>query len=756
MVVKRLKIAVGLLLLAALGLYMLFNQSEKAEFSMAAAQGSAKDIVVNDGSGPCTEPAAGTAAIPSSFKKAAESGQLELYLEEESVAIAVKDKCNGYAWFSYNVDLDMQKAGYSPDIIGYIKSGVSIVTYDKFKPGRRTILGDQAKKTFQFRDDGFTATIDFTKVQLKFDVVVTLKQGDLIIEIPRESIQEYNPALWKPGNNDILLSEMIVYPFFGSVPQKENGYIVIPDGSGAIVRLDETPKYATGYSAPVYGQDYGYETTGALGPKHMAVKPLERVSLPIYGMIHDEGRVGMLVIAEDGASYATYNYVSKNLQTSDYQSYFTYNYRKAYAQMQSRVNKDQYVLGFQQLPNQFDLVQRYVFLSGAKADYVGVAKGFRDYLAKKDGLSKKTEADRKQIPLKIDFINNEVTMGTLGTENVPATKYRQAQELVKTLIEKGYQNLNVTFKTFVKEDSGYRFKVMDQLGGEDAFKEAIADFHSRNVRFSYYIDYAQSYYEKTKYTASKLNRQDMQVMNDSKLLYNYPNNPKYVQYLAERDLDALKKYNIGSLALGGLTETLFTHYDQGMIGYANEGMAYMEQALQDLNDNGIRTGIYLPDAYLYKYAGEYYDTPIVSSDLIFIDATVPLIPLILSGYVDMFSPYMNFSSNDTDVMLRMIEFGVFPSFILTGESTYDIKRTASNDVYASEYPYLQDRIDYMYAGVNEALHEVSNSEMIHHTILAEGVVRVEYANGKTIVINYNNESYSDGNVKIKAKGFVIL
>lgn len=755
MVVKRIKLAIAVLIVAALGVYLLFSRAEKVEYGIAAAQSNSKTIVVNDAPGPCAEQAAGT-AIPGTFRKVAESGQLELYLEEDSVAIAVKDKCNGYAWFSYDVDLDMEKAGYSPDIIGYIKSGISIVTYDKFKPGRRTILGDQAKKTYQFRDDGFTATIDFTKVQLKFDVVVTLKQGDLIVEVPRESIQEYNPALWKPGNNDILLSEMIVYPFFGSVTHKQDGYVVIPDGSGAIVRLDETPKYATGYSAPVYGQDYGYETTAALNPKRMAIKPLERVSLPIYGLIHDAGHAGVLVIAEDGAGYATYNYVSKNLQTSDYQSYFTYNYRTAYAQTQSRVNKGQYVLGFQERPNQFDLVQRYVFLRGPKADYVGVAKGFRDYLAKKDGLKKKSEAARDQIPMKIDFINNEVTMGTLGTENVPATKYKQAQELVKTFTDKGYRNLDVAFKTFVQEDYGYRFKVMDDLGGEDAFQEAIADFASRNVKFSYYVDYARSYYEKTKYTASKLNRQDIQVLNENKSLYNYLNNPKYVQYLAERDLDAFKKINIDSLALDGLTETLFTHYDHGTIGYANDGMAYAAHAIRYLNDNGIRTGIYSPDAYLYKYVSEYYNTPIVSSDLVFIDATVPLIPLVLSGYADMFSPYMNFSSNDTDSMLRMIEFGVFPSFVLTGESTYDIKRTASNDVYASEYPYLKDRIDFLYASVNQALHEVSDSEMVGHTILAKGVVRVQYANGKTIVINYNNEPYDVGNVKIKPKGFEML
>jgi hypothetical protein len=750
-----LKYGIVFLILAALGLNYLLNDFQKVEYGVAVAQSNYEDIVVNERPNTCADKAT-EAKIPDTFKKAAENEQLELYLEEESVAIAVKDKCNGYTWFSYDVNNDMQEAGYSTEMAGYMKSGISLITYDKFTPGRRTVLGDKVEKTYELRKDGFTATIDFTVAQIKFDVVVTIQQGDLIINIPRESIKEYNPKLWKPGNDDISLSEIILYPFFGSTTHKEDGYMVIPDGSGAIVKLDETPKYATGYSAPVYGQDPGYENTATQNFRKIAVKPLERVTLPIYSIIHDVDHSGVLVIAENGDSYATYNYVSRDLQTKYYQSYFTYNYRTAYAQFQSRTNKDQHVLGFQERPNQFDLVQRYVFLNDKKANYVGVAKEYRNYLEKKDGLSKKKAEKYDEVPMKIDFINNEVTLGTLGVENVTATKYKQAQTLVKSLLDKGYDDLNVTFKTFIEADLAYRFKVKKNLGGSDEFTETMDYFASNNITFNYYVDYLRSYYEKTKYTASKLNRQDLNVLNESKSVYNYLNNPKYYNILAEKDLDAYKKHSIGSLALDGFGANLFTHYDNGTIGYSNEGMAYTENLLQYLNENGIKTGVYLPDAYLYKYISDYYDAPITSSELIFIDATIPLVPLVLSGYVDMYSPYMNFSSNDTDTMLRLIEFGIYPSFVLTGESTYKIKRTTSNDIYTSELKYMKDRIDFYYTSVSKALNEVLGSEMINHTIIDDGVVVVEYDNGKKILINYNDSDYIHEGVNIKSKGFVIL
>ncbi|WP_274365952.1 DUF5696 domain-containing protein [Paenibacillus thermotolerans] len=754
MVMKLMKYGIVIVILAAFGVSYLLKGVQDVKYGVAVAQSNPIDIAVNEQPNSCDRAAAET-VIPKSFKKVAENERLELYLEEESVAIAVKDKCNGYGWFSYDVNTDLSEAGYSAEMINYIKSGISIITYDKFTPGRRTVLGDKAQKQYQMKEDGFTVTVDFTKAQVKFDVSVTLKAGDVIVQIPKESVKE-DPDLWQPGNDDISLSEVILYPFFGSVTHKDNGYMVIPDGSGAIVKLSETPKYATGYSAPVYGSDPGYESAVSINAKRIAVKPLERVSMPMYGIIHDVDRAGLLVISEDGAGYATYNYVSKGLQSDYYQSYFNYIYRAAYSQFQSRVKEDQHILGFQEKPNQFDLVQRYVFLNGKQANYVGAAKGFRDFLVKKDGLSKKAESGFGKVPMKIDFINNEVTMGTLGAENVPATTYKQAREIVQTLKGKGYDALHVSFRTFSKEDLGYRFKAMNNLGGSGALKETTDYFDANHVKFSYYADYARSYYEKTRYTASKLNRKDMGVANENKSLFNFLNNPKYFKVMAEQDLNAYKKFNIRSLALDGFGASLFTHYDHGTIGYSNEGMAYIENTLQQLKEQGIETNLYTPDAYLYKYINDYYDAPIASSELIFIDETIPLVSLVLSGYADLYSPYMNFSSNDTDSMLRLIEFGIYPAFVLTGDSTYDIKYTASNDVYTSEYKYLKDRMDFYYSSISQALTEVLGSEMVDHRMIEPGVVRVEYSNGKKILINYNSTDMTYEDVKIKSKGFVIL
>lgn len=693
-------------------------------------------------------------SIPDSFDKMAENDQLELYLDKESIAIAVRNKINGYTWYSYDVNMNAEEKNISKEMVKYIKSGISVITYDKFTPGRRTVLNDGVDKTYEKLDNGFSVAIDFTKPQIKFNLIVEIQGGDLITTIPRESIEEYSEKLWTPGNNDVSINEILLYPFFGSTKAQENGYIVIPDGSGATIRLDETPKYATGYVAPVYGKDLGYENT--LEFKDISVKPLENIVLPIYGIIHEEDEAGVLVIAENGASYATYNYVSKNVSTEYYQSYFSYNYRTAYSQFQSRVNEEQHVLGFQREPNKFDLVQRYVFLNGDKADYVGVAKGYSRFLDNKYGFSDRDDDGKSDIPLKIDFINNETEMGIFNVENVEATSYEQSKEIAEELIDSGKNNLNITFKTYVADKEAYRFGVFKKLGGDNKLKEVLDYYDENGIKFNYYMNYARTNHKKTKYTASKMSRQDLNVKNDELGFYNYLNDPKYFMNFAKSDMNKIRKYGIDSIAFDGFTGSLFTHYDKGTIGYSNESMEYIKDVMGYLGDNGIETNIYKADSYLYPYMTDSYETPIYSSNLMFIDKTIPLVSLVISGKMDMYSPYMNFSSNDRESILRLIEFGVYPSFILTGEPTYSIKHTDSSNVYVSQDKYLRERIDDYYEKINGVLSQVKGSELIDHTYIDDNVVMTKYANNKKIIINYNDFDYTYNNVTIKGKGFVVL
>ena len=104
----------------------------------------------------------------------------------------------------------------------------------------------------------------------------------------------------------------------------------------------------------------------------------------------------------------------------------------------------------------------------------------------------------------------------------------------------------------------------------------------------------------------------------------------------------------------------------------------------------------------------------------------------------------------------MVEFGIYPSFVLTGGSTYELKETNSSAVYISEYEVLKDRMDIYYNFIDEGLQATMGLEMIDHSLVDEGVVVVEYEGDVLIYLNYNNTEVTVDDVIVPAESYVVI
>ncbi len=78
------------------------------------------------------------------------------------------------------------------------------------------------------------------------------------------------------------LTSVTVLPYFGAGNYKKNeGYTLIPDGSGTLTRFEDMNKITTSVNlkGKVYGQDFAYHTNE---PKHR-----QTIRLPIYGLVEN-------------------------------------------------------------------------------------------------------------------------------------------------------------------------------------------------------------------------------------------------------------------------------------------------------------------------------------------------------------------------------------------------------------------------------------------------------------------------------------
>lgn len=99
---------------------------------------------------------------------------------------------------------------------------------------RKTTGG--AVLTFSFPKEGFVIPLEFTLTEDALDVAILAGE-----------IQETNDAY--------RLTTLSLLPYFGAAGSEEDGYLFVPDGSGALIEWNKTGGVLDDYSQYVYGRE---------------------------------------------------------------------------------------------------------------------------------------------------------------------------------------------------------------------------------------------------------------------------------------------------------------------------------------------------------------------------------------------------------------------------------------------------------------------------------------------------------------------
>ena len=173
-----------------------------------------------------------------------------------------------------------------------------------------------------------------------------------------------------------------------------------------------------------------------------------------------------------------------------------------------------------------------------------------------------------------------------------------------------------------------------------------------------------------------------------------------------------------------------------------------------LGDNKLP--LFTPNSYLLKNTSIYFNMQLYSSRYRFVTDSVPFLEIVLKGYIDYYSPYLNFSSNiDLDV-LKCIEYGVNPAFLITEKQSYLLSDTLASNYYATYYESLKSIIISKYNYINGALKNVTGATITNRSILDEGISLVTYSNGVSIIVNYTKDAYNYGGTVVDALGYKVI
>lgn len=689
------------------------------------------------------------AATIKEHKLIAENDEYQLYLYEDTLSIIVRDKKTG-AIMESTVSEDDGKSNASWK--NFMQSGIVLEVIDNVSTQlTRASLLDGAKVDVQLTDNGFTADVSYEKYGFTYQVKVALLDNGFSVEIPDESITETNDQ-YKIGN-------IYVYPFMGNTHLGDrDGYMLIPDGNGAIINLDDKAgKYTSGFSQRVYGENVGFNESHVLSlfwGEFQTVNDAEMIMAPVFGMVHTDSKMAYLGIIEEGeydasieaypnGAYTNYNWITSKFRL-----------RQVYVQPTSKSGGS--VPRVEEDRTHSNIKVRFAFTRDEDANYSGLAKSYRNYLLEKQELIKQED----DFKVRLDFLGSDIKKWFIFDVSVPMTTTKQVMTILKDLQEENVTDILAVYKGWQKGGINTlpitKYKADWKIGGTKKLTKLLKDAEEIGIDFYLYQDALRANPSTSNTTYNVVKRIDKRLFEEDtykdvfeKMVYLTPKKS------AENIKKLLKTYtekSVDHIALSGVTNKLFSYTYSGSTYSRVDTANVYNELLKTMNES---TDMILdePFAYLWKYADALYNIPVGSSDYIFADEDVPFLSIVLKGIMPLYGDYTNFEADKNEYFLKLVETGISPSFYLTYEDTSKLLYTNSSNIYSAKYSVYKNEIIEYYTKLKEVNKTVQGACIDKHEKPQKNVAVVTYDNGVKIYVNYNSYKVDIDGVTVDAMSY---
>ncbi|MDF2845967.1 MAG: hypothetical protein K0R00_4393, partial [Herbinix sp.] len=349
----------------------------------------------------------------------AENEAYELYLDGPTLSITLKDKETGKELKS---SVQSDDTGINKQWQGFMGSGIVLDVIDskgKNDQKQADLINDKTSVSIEKIENGFHAYVSFLDYEFYFEVYVTLEGDSLSVEIPDSSIIE-NRSKYSTDdtNKEYYIGAINVFPFLGSSHLGDTpGYMLLPDGNGSLIYLnDKEHKITGGFSRMYYGEDIGFretEVVNLLNGYLDTVNDEENLMAPIFGLVHTEDKIGYLGIIESGAERASLEAYPNGVKIDYNRIYPKFILRKIYVQPTSNSNAGS-IKQVEEDRSHSDIKVKYCFVNGGTANYSGLANRYRDYLLQDSGLTVKDNGYNTRV----DFLGTERENGLLSKSTV--------------------------------------------------------------------------------------------------------------------------------------------------------------------------------------------------------------------------------------------------------------------------------------------------------------------------------------------------
>lgn len=673
-----------------------------------------------------------------------ENAALVLEVDTETTQLSLTAKQSGQTMYSYP---DVTKSKMNAKWTGFLSSIVSIDVAKGTTASTERLDLQSAKVDIvpTVVENGVDFRVDFTEKGQRLTVELRLTEDGLTVTVPGDSIEEYG---------ETSLCGVLLLPAFGSTHQKEReGYMFIPEAAGAIIALtDGTGLGNSPYNKRLYGTNIGVERSVIKELNY----PAQDATLPIYGMAYTDTDLGYLAIVTKGAESAEIMAYPGGVVTNYNWVGARFIVRESYILQTSRnsglTNRE--TNGYYR-----DMQLQFCLLTGEEANYAGMAHRYRRYLSSHDMLP---QADTTYHP-RITFLGAESKKQLLWDALVVMTPFDAAREIVEQLSQRGLTAPMVIY-------SGWQAGgLSNQLGSGETAPEGQLGSKQALMQLS---DYVRSL------SGSFLLEQDPLLANPERM-YNtrfdvvralgrtvaqintgkerYP----FQYYLApERSreilLDTYQAYqdSISGMAVASLPHVLFSCYLEGETKTRGWVMDSYADTLEQVSKMPLALDRPFPE--YWKWMDAYLELPMDTTSYSYITAEVPFLPMLLSGAAPYYAPRANDEANAEKQLLKMLEYGAYPSWTLTANDVQELANTNNCDLFCARWDVLDDALLARDALAGQVYSRLGGARMMNHQVLSATQRLVTYDNGMQLAINYGDTACIIADTQVEAMSYALL
>lgn len=676
-----------------------------------------------------------------------------LHWDNEKKCVILKDTVNNTNWssipYSYYLEKDPYGIGmvrmHSPIYIEYIMENNLRTAYAQV--GALSDGDVVAEKV----DNGVRVTYYFANEQISVPVEYLLCDNGLEVRLIVNEIRESNYQIYSVS----------VSPFMCGAKNNTDSYIFVPSGSGTLMYLDDTGRNTRTISEYVYGEDLA--TT-----QYEKITNKEKIKMPVFGVKSNND--ALCAVITKGAECARIDAEVGNAEYGYSSVYATFLLRGTNTLVinDSQGTRKQIITNTQDIIDEDYFSVVYTPLEKSKANYVGMAEVYRNWL--------KEKYDTKNKNIDFSALHLEFLGGALVEKNFlgiaydslfVATDFSNVQKITNDIIS----------RTGVKPTiqlTGYGQSGIDigEIAGGMKIDSKFGDFgkmqkYCKSGNINLYVDFDLINFSKNGSSLNKLFDSAVtsngamakqycfskESYNRNGKTYNIVERNKISEVVAKLN-KYINKNEIKGVSLSSIGTLSYSNYPDSK-GYNKYGFSdIVNQTLNSISKEEVSVITSGANDYAAVLSDKVVGAPTKSSSFDGYDEDIPFYEIVFRDLVNVAISSVNLAIEPDNQFLKAMETGTSLSFSLCNKWDKELSDSDSSIFQFGLYENWNEKIFEMTDKIEEWYGNVKNAPITEHKRISKEVYYTEFSNGANIYTNYSNKDISIGDISIKANDYI--